>query len=183
VEIIRPVLQAGLDELIRQAIDKFSQKLQHDNQVHLGALDISVQIPTEEKEAFSFTSAAVIGLLSAVFLGPVGIVLSSLVGGILGRSDNEDERQNAIAQQVDNQVIPQALSSAMQQVDEHLSQVVSDFRVQIMAQLEQEAEQVNKELSQLQAQQQQKSQEFAEQQDALAQALHRVQECKSELEQ
>ncbi len=179
MDIVRPVLQRELDTIIEQALHQFSQKLDHDNQLHLDSLAISLQIPPEEKESFSLSTAVIAGGVGALFLGPMGLLAGLL--GFFGGSDNEAERQQAIAQQVDGQVIPQAVSHIMQSVESHLMTLMSQFKQQMMQQLEQNKQQEDKELNALQQQHKERSEEFEQQQSNRMAALQCVQDYLAEL--
>ena len=130
-DLLRPVLQGGIDQLIQTELQRLETTLENITSHLQGSIQVTIHIPPQDKEAFSISSSAIAAGLSALVLGPVGILISSLLGGLFGRRDNTEERERQIEDQVRNQVIPQVTSQVIDQVDAELTRAVQKLKQQV----------------------------------------------------
>jgi len=179
--ILRPILQIELDELIKRELAKFEEKLEMQNEVSVSGINVHLQIPQAEKEKFGIKSGAICAGIGIIILGPIGGLIAGLIGGLLGRKDDTDAHELQIEQQINNEVIPQAVSQIMDNISSHLTQTVTQLEKQIFAQLESEKESHNATLAELQQKFKDESHQFETMQSELNQSLASVLVIKNKL--
>ncbi|MEI8603694.1 hypothetical protein [Pseudoalteromonas sp. B160] len=156
-----------------QNLDK---KLDNISEQQFSDVQITLNIPAEEKEAFSVTYAAVAAGVAIVILGPIGVIASGIIGGLLGRKDNAEEREQQIESQVREQVIPQAVNMAVEHCTQQLNTAVSKIKQAVLSSFEQEQHDFNQGIEQLKLQLQQSEDAFNEQQLKFDNALIQIQQ-------
>lgn len=174
-ELLRPVLQQGVDNLVKQELQKLDKKLDIISEQH-SDVQITLNIPAEEKEAFSVTYAAVAAGVATVILGPLGGIVSGIIGGLLGRKDNAEEREQQIDSQVREQVIPQAVNMAVEHCTQQLNTAVSKIKQAVLSSFEQEQTDFKQSIEHLKQQLQQSEEAFSEQQLKFDSALIQIQQ-------
>lgn len=175
-ELLRPVLQQGVDNLVKQELQNLDKKLDNISEQQFSDVQITLNIPAEEKEAFSVTYAAVAAGVAIVILGPIGVIASGIIGGLLGRKDNAEEREQQIESQVREQVIPQAVNMAVEHCTQQLNTAVSKIKQAVLSSFEQEQHDFNQGIEQLKLQLQQSEDAFNEQQLKFDNALIQIQQ-------
>ncbi|KII75369.1 hypothetical protein PL18_11070 [Vibrio renipiscarius] len=172
--LVRPIVQNELDYLIKQELERLGQQLKVEESPSLSDIHVQIDLPQLEKEAFSMKVGAITGAIITVFLGPIGGAVVGLLGGILGRKDNENACTQQIDEQIRNQVIPQAVSQIMHEIECHLAKIVGQLGQQLHANLALEKQEHDKQLKQLQEQHRHHNTEFTQMQQQLAAALGHV---------
>ena len=178
---LRPVLQAELDYVVQNELQRFEQQLDMDNQNTLSSIQSNIEIPAQEKESFSFLSASVTAIISSFFLGPSGTVITSVLAGIIGRQDNEQKRQQEIEGLLNNEIYPQVIEQYSQQINQHLEHSTAHLTSQLNTRLAKQQQQYQKEAGQRQEQLNKKNRQFSEHINTLKGLLHQIQSFKNEL--
>ncbi|WP_350587226.1 patatin-like phospholipase family protein [Pseudoalteromonas sp. 3-MNA-CIBAN-0064] len=174
-DLLRPILQQGVDSLVQQELQKLDKKLDIISGQQHSDVQITLNIPAEQKETFSATYAAVAAGVATVILGPLGGIVSGIIGGLLGRKDNAEEREQLIESQVREQVIPQAVNMAVEYCTQQLNTAVMKIKQAILGSYEQEQNDFNQSIEHLKQQLQQSEDAFNEQQLKYDNALVQIQ--------
>jgi len=174
-EILRPTLQQGVNQIIEREISQLECQLGEISQQDFSQTQISINLPVESREQFSVKFAAVGAGVSALFLGPLGIAISGLIGGLLGKKDNAEQREKQIVEQVQNQVIPHAIAHVRDYLDIQFNEVLQQIRAVLLKNIEQEKQCHKLQLTQLQQTLQQNQDEFNQQQQVIEQGIN---ECR-----
>ena len=175
-DLLRPVLQQGVDNLVKQELQKLDKKLDIISEQQHSDVKITLNIPAEQKEAFSTAYAAVAAGVATVILGPLGGIVSGIIGGLLGRKDNAEEREQQIESQVREQVIPQAVNMAVEHCTQQLNSAVSKIKQAVLSSFEQEQNDLKQSIEHLKQQLQQSEDAFNEQQLKFDNALIQIQQ-------
>jgi predicted acylesterase/phospholipase RssA/GTPase SAR1 family protein len=175
-DLLRPVLQQGVDNLVKQELQKLDKKLDIISEQQHSDVKITLNIPAEQKEAFSTAYAAVAAGVATVILGPLGGIVSGIIGGLLGRKDNAEEREQQIESQVREQVIPQAVNMAVEHCTQQLNSAVSKIKQAVLSSFEQEQNDLKQSIEHLKQQFQQSEDAFNEQQLKFDNALIQIQQ-------
>ncbi|MGK0269451.1 MAG: putative acylesterase/phospholipase RssA [Cocleimonas sp.] len=170
-ELLRPVLQKGIEQLVKAELERLETKLDEITQHEFSDVQVNIQIPAQEKEAFSISYAAIGAGIAAVILGPVSALVAGVLGGLFGKKDNAQEREQQIEQQVRNQVIPQAVSMVVEQTNTLLNSQVQTIKKAVMTSFEQEQQNHQQLVAELQKQRQADQEAFNLQQDNFEQVL------------
>ena len=125
-ECVRPVVQIQLVQLIQQEVERLQARLDNFAAAE-GDFAIHLTIPLLEKEQFSKTWSVVGTGLAWVLTGPVGGIITGIIGGLLGRKDNAAEREQHIRSAIDNQVIPETLNKVSALLESELHRAVSQL--------------------------------------------------------
>ncbi|MBB1454602.1 patatin-like phospholipase family protein [Pseudoalteromonas sp. SG43-5] len=174
-DLLRPILQQGVDSLVQQELQKLDKKLDIISEQQHSDVQITLNIPAEQKETFSATYAAVAAGVATVILGPLGGIVSGIIGGLLGRKDNAEEREQLIESQVREQVIPQAVNMAVEYCTQQLNTAVMKIKQAILGSYEQEQNDFNQSIEHLKQQLQQSEDAFNELQLKYDNALVQIQ--------
>lgn len=173
--IIRPVLQQELDQLIQSELERFERKLESNESVALDGIGLHIIIPPKEKEKLSLSTGAIVGVVSFALLGPIGGFVGAILGGLLGtKKDNKAERNSQIKQEICEKAIPAATSQVMDAVIMHLRRVMVSFSKQINTSLEQKQQAHNEQLIALQQQHKEQSDTFEETKQKLIEVSENV---------
>ncbi|WP_421420088.1 patatin-like phospholipase family protein (plasmid) [Pseudoalteromonas lipolytica] len=175
-DLLRPVLQQGVDNLVKQELQKLDKKLDIISEQQHSDIQITLNIPAEQKEAFSATYAAVAAGVATVILGPLGGIVSGIIGGLLGRKDNAEEREQQIESQVREQVIPQAVNMAVEHCTQQLNTAVSKIKQAVLSSFEQEQIDFNQSIEHLKQRLRQSEEAFNGQQLKFDNALIQIQQ-------
>lgn len=175
-DLLRPVLQQGVDNLVKQELQKLDKKLDIISEQQHSDIQITLNIPAEQKEAFSATYAAVAAGVATVILGPLGGIVSGIIGGLLGRKDNAEEREQQIESQVREQVIPQAVNMVVEHCTQQLNTAVSKIKKAVLSSFEQEQIDFNQSIEHLKQRLRQSEEAFNEQQLKFDNALIQIQQ-------
>lgn len=120
-EILRPILQIELTQLIESELSKLQQKLQKIDAISVNGITVSIQIPPEEKEKFSVSTSSICAGIGAVIFGPLGAAVAGILGGVFGRKDNAEQREAQIRSEITGRVIPEVVSQIMLDVENQLT--------------------------------------------------------------
>ncbi len=170
-ELLRPTLQQGVNEVIKREMAQLEQQLGDISQQEFSQNPIAINIPAEDKEAFSVKFAAIGAGISALFLGPIGIAITGALSGLFGKKDNTEQREQQITQQVQNQVIPQAISHVRDYLDGQFNEVLQQIKTALLKNIEQEKQNHHQQLKTLQKTLQQNQADFTQQQHVIGKAI------------
>jgi len=170
--LLRPVLQRAADNIIAEQIATLEQKLDDINSQEFSQQPIALNIPAEEKEIFSLTYAAIGAGVATIFFGPVGIAITSMFGGLFGRKDNAEERDQQIRAHIQNQVIPQAINQAVDHITNNFNQVFMQIKQVVTQAFEQEKDNHHQQMEKLTKQLQLSKEQFTQQQQNYNNALN-----------
>lgn len=123
--LLRPALQNEMHSIIESELAELEKDVA--KPAIDGSYCSSFHLPPEEKEVFSFTFAGIAAGLGFFVAGPIGSAIAGFLGGLLGRSDNEEARTQAIRAQIRDRVIPDIVQKVIAHVGAQLDAATQDF--------------------------------------------------------
>lgn len=176
--LLRPVMQVGINQLVDEEVSRLQSKMETLPQTE-GHINVAIQLPPEEKEQFSAKYAAIAAGLATLFTGPVGAVITGLLGGLFGRKDNTEEREQQIRQRVTQQVIPETVRQVVDHIESQLREAVAKLSQSIHKALEQERSTYEANLNQLKQSLQQTQDDLQKQQSQYDEWLVQLEELQA----
>lgn len=174
-ECVRPVVQIQLVQLIQQEVERLQAKLDSFAAAE-GDFAIHLTIPPLEKEQFSKTWSVIGTGVAWLLTGPVGGIITGIIGGLLGRKDNAAEREQQICSAIDNQVIPETLNKVSALLETELHRAVSQLSQNLQQALADEQHSRQQQLQTLRDELQQSQEQREVQAQQLAQWQQQLQE-------
>ena len=146
--LLRPVMQSGVHQLIEAEVSRLQSKMDIIPQTE-GNISVTIQLPPEEKERFSAKYAAIGAGIAILFTGPLGAAITGIMGGLFGRKDNAEEREQLIRNAVTQKVIPEAVHKVADHIETRLHESVTSLSQSVHTMLEQESSTYQSNLEQL----------------------------------
>ena len=174
-ECVRPVVQIQLVQLIQQEVERLQARLDNFAAAE-GDFAIHLTIPPLEKEQFSNTWSVIGAGVAWLLTGPVGGIITGIIGGLLGRKDNAAEREQHIRSAIDNQVIPETLNKVSALLETELHRAVSQLSQNLQQALADEQRSRQQQLQTLRDELQQSQEQRESQAQQLAQWQQQLQE-------
>ncbi len=174
-ECVRPVVQVQMAQLIQQEVERLQAKLDSFAAAE-GDFAIHLTIPPLEKEQFSTTWSVIGASVAWLLTGPVGGIITGIIGGFLGKKDNTDEREQHIRSAINNQVIPETLQKVSTLLETELNRAVSQLSKNLQQALADEQKSRQQQLQTLRDELQQSRTQREEQKQQLSQWQQQLQE-------
>jgi septal ring factor EnvC (AmiA/AmiB activator) len=172
-EIIRPVIQVGINRLIEREMIKLEGKLKDISSEDFQGHNFVIDLPTKDKEMLEQISSTVIATVLkflASRVHPIAMIIVHFLSMILSSKKTEmleEQHQKMITQQIQNDVIPQVTSSAVQHVSSELEKAAETLKQQVLAGFEQEQAKHEATIKQLQVELQTDQAAFSQRLQAL----------------
>ncbi len=186
-EILRPILQGGLNDLIQSELASLELKIGQINQEDNLNLNLSIHIPQQEKDNFLGETVAMVSSVVTLFMpqariGKIIIAALGLLFGMASKSEPQDQ-QAQIEAQISNEVIPQAINQVISHLDTEIGKAAQHLKAQFMQSFNQERSRYEQLIQELQAQQGEKRQQYQAKCAEYKSALATLSTLKTELNQ
>ena len=161
-DLLRPVVQGGIDQLIRTELESLEAKLDNISEKARDSIRVTVRIPPQAKEAFSTSSSSIAAGIGGLIFGPLVSLITGIIGGIFGRKSDAEERERLLEEQIRNAVIPQATSQVIEQVGTELERSAQTLRQHVLSVFEHQKTQHERTVQELKQRQQDGQQQHEE---------------------
>jgi len=184
-EILRPILQGQLTQLIQTELASLEMKIGQINASDELNLNLSIQIPPAEKDQFMNEAASLVSAVATLFfpqhkIGQMILTAISLLFGM--QSNSEPENQDALIEaKVCNEIIPQAINQAMVHIDTEITKAAQHLKQQFMQSFEQERQNYQTLITDLQSEQGEKQRDYQAKCQEYTQALAELTHLKTTL--
>ena len=184
-EILRPILQGQLTQLIQTELASLELKIGEINASDELNLNLSIQIPPAEKDQFMNEAASMVSAVVTLFFPQhkIGQMILTAISVLFGlRSQSEPENQDALIEaKVCNEIIPQAINQAIAHIETEITKAAHNLKQQFMQSFEQERHNYQTLITELQSEQGEKQREYQAKCEEYTKALAELAHLKTTL--